>query len=239
VRLQNYLNEIFDTDVEIQVQRERGDFHEYLYEIDGVPYTFTAVKDKDTWEISFYAKIGGKVKVNVTNTGNAGKVFAAALKSINMFISKVQPDTFFFTAKGVSRQKLYDRISKATERYMSGYVPVMIKDSKKKKEYHFEKKGLTPKTELTYSAKGIPVMTFPNYTISLSGDGDKYKWIHIKSGKGTDMVGLDFNGVKRDTMPTKLKNRMKKMFAPYSKEGYVKKGDIQHIYDDLKLILGV
>jgi hypothetical protein len=238
MRLLNYLNEIFDTDVEVTVQREKSTFHEYVYEIDGIPYIFAATKEKnDIWDIVFYAKIGGKTKVNVTNTGNAPSVFAAAIKSINIFLNKVKPDRFAFTAKEISRQKLYDRISKATDRYMPGYDLVKVGEKKKRKEYSFEKRGLTPKTSLEYTSKGIPVMKFPEYTISLSGKDNKYNWVHIKSSKSKDMVSLDFKGVKRDTMPTKIKNKVKKIFANYDKDGYVDKGDIQHIYNDLKLVI--
>ena len=239
MRLQKYLiTEIFDSDVEVTVQREKSIFHEYVYEIGGIPYIFAANKEKDIWNIVFYAKINGKNKVNVTNTGNPAQVFAAALKSINIFLNKVKPDRFAFTAKEVSRQRLYDRISNATDRYMPGYDLVSIEDKKKKKEYTFEKKGMKPKVSIEYSVKGIPVMKFPKYTISLSGNGNEYKWIHIKSGKGKDMVGLDFKGVKKDTMPVKVKNRVKKVFANYDKGGYVDKADTDNIYNDLKLILG-
>jgi len=46
----------------------------------------------------------------ITGTGNANRVFATVVKSIQEFLRKVDPITLFCTASEPSRQKLYRRM---------------------------------------------------------------------------------------------------------------------------------
>jgi len=113
MRLQQYINELFDTDVLVNISKTAPELHIYRFGIDKIPYRFEAIFDEDEgWQIFFGIEKGKKIDMNISGTGNQNKVFAAVLKCLKIFLNKVKPDTIFFTAKEPSRQKLYDRMSK-------------------------------------------------------------------------------------------------------------------------------
>ena len=239
-RLQQYLiNEVFDTEVPITILRERSDWHEYSFTIDGILHKFEAILTGDSWEVLFGpAKKEGGVDISITGTGNQNQVFAAALKSLKMFTQKVKPDTFIFSAKEASRKKLYDRIAKLMQRFVKGYELVKNTGNKDgKKEYHFEQEGLSSKTSIEFSPKGNPVIRLGKYVISLVNTGkkalNKWNWVSVTSEGGKDMVPISMKGLKKNVMPIKLKNKTKKVFNKYEQEGYIDKTDLNSLYKDL------
>ena len=115
MRLQQYINELFDTDVDIKVNTEDFSTVIYEFEIDGIKFEFNANNENGTWEIIFSGK---KRSTGITGTGNAPQVFAGIAKCTDMFLKKYKPIEFYFSAKERSRVKLYKRFSKViTKKY--------------------------------------------------------------------------------------------------------------------------
>ena len=108
MRLQSYLNELFDTNVDITMIEDNPKSKIYSFIIKHQEFRFLARKEGD-WEIIFGTEDG---KTGMTGKGDAVQIFAAVSKCLDMFIKKFTPVEFYFTAKEPSRKKLYKRITK-------------------------------------------------------------------------------------------------------------------------------
>lgn len=118
-RLQSYINEIFDTNVEIDILKSSSKQHIYAFEIgyEEYQYKFDATKQlDDKWEILFGMGDSSYLEMGITGTGSTVQVFAAVAKCMDIFLKKVKPKKFVFSAKEDSRKKLYLRMSKILTR---------------------------------------------------------------------------------------------------------------------------
>jgi hypothetical protein len=140
MRLQTYLNELFDTKVNIKVDWQDTSSLRYIFTINDMEYFFTAdtYKQKEAWEIWFALK-GVEGGSGIMNTGKATQVFAAVSKCMDMFIKKVKPDAFYFSANEPSRVKLYKRFSKLLTRKYKNYEVKNYKDQHGNNEFLFMK----------------------------------------------------------------------------------------------------
>jgi len=138
MRLQQYINELFDTKVDIKVKWQDSYSVRYIFTINDKEYMFNAVNDdqKGVWEILFALK-GVEGGSEITNTGNATQVFAAVSKCMDMFMKKVKPDAFYFSAKEPSRIKLYKRFSKLFIKKHKNYEVKIYKDKHGNDEFLF------------------------------------------------------------------------------------------------------
>jgi hypothetical protein len=92
---------------------------------------------------------------------------------------------------------------------------------------------------LTYTSKGNPVMKIGKFQLSFTSTDnskDKWKWVVVSTGNERDIAPLTLLGLKAKVVPAKLKNRMKKFFKKYSKDGYIHKDSIDKLYKDLKIM---
>ena len=105
-----YLNELFDTKVEIKFY-EYGNLCTYAFKINNKWYE-VSIKETDigAWSIAFSDELGS---MEITGKGDSDtfKIFAGVIKSIKIFIKNKKPKIIYFTAKEVSRKKLYDRFA--------------------------------------------------------------------------------------------------------------------------------
>ena len=140
MRLKQYINELFDTKVDIKVDWQDTSSLRYVFTINDNEYFFTAdtYKQKEAWEIWFALK-GVEGGSEITNTGNATQVFAAVSKCMDMFMKKVKPDAFYFSAKEPSRIKLYKRFSKLFIKKHKKYEVKIYKDQHGNDEFLFMK----------------------------------------------------------------------------------------------------
>jgi hypothetical protein len=114
MRLEQYINELFDTKVDIKVEWQDLSDLRYSFVINDKVYTFDADNEKGTWEIDFTLR--SKATTQITGSGNAPQVFAAVKECLNIFLKKRKPYQFWFTAKEPSRKKLYKMMSKLITR---------------------------------------------------------------------------------------------------------------------------
>jgi hypothetical protein len=117
MRLQQYITELFDTKVDIKVEKQTMSADIYTFVIDDIEYSFHARNEKGTWEIAFSQYEG----IGITGSGNAPQVFAAISKCLDMFLKKYKPMEFWFSAKEPSRRKLYKRFAKLITRKYRAY----------------------------------------------------------------------------------------------------------------------
>ena len=120
------LNEVFNTKSELKGERiTRGGSHiEYKIEfkVKDRWFTFTAETynedDFTDWGITFFDDEHG---TDVSGKGDALVVFAGALSALKKFISKMNPESFSFTAMGKSRRKLYSKFAEVAKKFLRGY----------------------------------------------------------------------------------------------------------------------
>jgi len=119
MKFKQYINELFDTKVDVEVVKERPNHCIYSFTIKGLKYKFSGEFMRDMnnigeWQLMFVSDMG----LGITGSGNALQVFAAVGKCIDMFLKKYKPERFAFTAKEESRKKLYLKMSKLiTKKY--------------------------------------------------------------------------------------------------------------------------
>ena len=92
---------------------------------------------------------------------------------------------------------------------------------------------------LTYTAKGTPVMKIGKFQLTLTstdGSKDKWKWLTVSSEGNKDIVSFTLLGLKQRVVSLKLRNRMKKIFKKYEKDGYIYKKDVVKLYNDLNIM---
>ena len=114
MKFYNWLNELFDTDVEIE-KSESLDFCTYTFKVDEKWYQMEMTKDYDHWSLLFMDQLG---RISITgDTGiQAAKVFSGVVKSVKMFVRNMNPKILYFTAKESSRKKLYDKFAEMIEK---------------------------------------------------------------------------------------------------------------------------
>lgn len=124
MRLQRHLNELFKTDVPMEIERDTLSTFRTSFKVGDIKYIFRATQyDEEGWHISFVARGKGITDTEgILGTGNAAKVFAAIIKAFKMFIKSHRPHSFYFYGKEKSRQKLYDRFSKMIAKAHGGYT---------------------------------------------------------------------------------------------------------------------
>jgi len=108
MRLLKYINELFDTKVDIKIKEQNLSANTYIFIVNDIEYEFNANNEKGAWQIEF----GQDKGTGITGEGNAIQVFGAVAKCLNIFIKKYKPREFWFTAKEPSRKKLYHRMAK-------------------------------------------------------------------------------------------------------------------------------
>jgi hypothetical protein len=115
MRLNKYINELFDTDLPVRILSQSSDSFIAKFTVGDEEYTFDADLDTNDgeWYITFMA--GGRE--DITGTGNAAQVFSGIIKLMKMFIKSYSPHTLAFHAKEKSRIKLYDRFAKMIKGY--------------------------------------------------------------------------------------------------------------------------
>jgi hypothetical protein len=112
------------------------------YLIDAVNTTF---KDYDVMEISFANKDVEKARdqFSITGSGSAHEVFRHVVPAIVAIIDKESPDTISFTAKGKSRQSLYDKLVKTIAMVLGDYSALAFETKDKEvKRYVVRKREL-------------------------------------------------------------------------------------------------
>jgi len=124
MRLENYLTELFKTDIPLKITDE-GDWWKAEFEIEDLKYRFSGEllnKVMDRWAVAFELRemqgrpVHRSEKYAMTGTGHAATVMAAVIKAFKLWIDKKLPREFFFEAKEASKQKLYNRLSKYIEK---------------------------------------------------------------------------------------------------------------------------
>jgi hypothetical protein len=142
MRLQHYLiNELFDTDVPIKIEKESKDVCSYYFDIEDIPYNFLALKNAvgEKWSVAFFQATDKIGTSDITGVGNAPQVFSAVKKCFEKFTKKSKPQMFMFSAKEPSRKKLYDRMAKLVPKF----IPYKFKGSRfsmGETVYDFERK---------------------------------------------------------------------------------------------------
>ena len=126
MRLKNYLTELLDTKVPIDVFRDTSDLYRTEFKVNDYTYTTMFIKreiDDGDWEISFARdRAAGKIvsaKESMAVLGDLTPdqtlaVFSAVKESVLKWYKKWKPDSFYFTAKPEekSRSKLYHTFAK-------------------------------------------------------------------------------------------------------------------------------
>jgi hypothetical protein len=130
------LNELFDAPADWKWTETAGERATAAFDIDGVPYTFTALlndEDTGTWGIVFQQKknatpdqarsakkkqrgsgtfIAPPTETGVLGTGNSNAVFSTVVDILKQFVANYQPSRLVFSAEPESRARLYTHIVK-------------------------------------------------------------------------------------------------------------------------------
>jgi len=121
MRLQQYINEIFDTKVKIRkTESEKGSYYTYEFKIGKNIYDVNiGYNGEDVWEIDFELTTDDSGDylgdIGITGKGHAFEVFSGVIKCIEDFIKTEKPtDDIEIEAKtdDPSRLKLYDKLIK-------------------------------------------------------------------------------------------------------------------------------
>lgn len=119
------LNELLKSSYNVEYDTsEPGEFYASFLTEDKREIKLAAVSlgPFESWEVDF-GVIGsdGSMDWNVTNKGDAFKIFATIIEILKNFLTKSKPKSFYFTAKEPSRKKLYqtmmDRFLKSSSNY--------------------------------------------------------------------------------------------------------------------------
>ena len=133
-RFEGYLlNELFDTKVKVKEGSKpfSGPSNAYFFTIGDKEYRVAMIRhpSEDNWEVEFtlYSIKGDIVtsfnkQLGITGTGDAIEVFSGVIKAIKMWINKIKPEKFWFSAMETSRRKLYLKLAKMVGKMTSKYV---------------------------------------------------------------------------------------------------------------------
>jgi len=115
------LDEAFDTDVDIKVERhERGNFYRTEWKVDpdsDFAYHFFAdyTPHKKSWELGFnvFGSHGGRPTMDTKGTL---AVFSGVIKSFKMFLKAENPNIIWFAASRAKLQPIYKRFAQQIEK---------------------------------------------------------------------------------------------------------------------------
>jgi len=133
MRLENFLNELFKTDIKTDEITVNPIMYVVSFVVGDILYKFSATEFGGEWHVAFTAeediKKGYKFyggREDILGTGNAVQVFSTIIKILKKFVKKYRPHSFHFYGKEKSRQKLYDRFAKMIEK--EGFKYTKFKD---------------------------------------------------------------------------------------------------------------
>ena len=211
MRACEFLTEVFDRPYAYNWSRgDHGDYDVFVKLPDGSPLSIAFNhEDEDTWHVAFDRGHSQEV----TGEGDAQRIFATVLHSINQFIKKQQPEKLYFSASkevepgqnSESRANLYDRMVK---RYASawGYDSVIDDFGRDKVTYILNKKQtvaedyekITEYRDRMYQYIKSIVPGIPDYVVK--------DWLYDNFAKGaTQVPGWSFETIGKD-IPNILKD---------------------------------
>jgi hypothetical protein len=116
MRLNLYLNELFNTNIPVKTTWQSPEDWASEFEVAGNTYEFNAQYDQGFkfWDINFQNMTSIGTGYEIEGGGNALAVFSGVKKSMEKFLKKYEPEKFSFTSKFSerSRVKLYDKFTK-------------------------------------------------------------------------------------------------------------------------------
>jgi len=142
MRLKNYLKEIFDTKVSLDITHTTPKDYQIRFDVDGDEWMFLA-RDHlfaDDWEIFFYRveETTNPWSLKGLSGGKAVKIFSGVIAALTKFVKEKDPEYFHFNAEGASRIKLYKKLAQMVER-KSPYQFITTKKSGSTITFHFAK----------------------------------------------------------------------------------------------------
>mgnify|MGYP003565114399 CR=1 FL=1 len=107
---QYLINEILETPYKFKVMKSKDHYVARFKTEDGKKGMFDAafLDEMGLWGIAF--TIDGNIEI--TGKGDAFKIFSTIKYILLDFINKIKPDSFLFTSKEKTRNKLYDKFAK-------------------------------------------------------------------------------------------------------------------------------
>lgn len=127
------LNELLKTAYDIEYEIHDVEFYATFKTEDDQDFKFSSVSlgPFRTWETDFSLRTkGGDIRWDITNKGDAFKIFATIIKILDNFLVKEKPKSFYFTAKEPSRRKLYQTMMVRFLKNHPEYKQITNKDDK-------------------------------------------------------------------------------------------------------------
>jgi len=148
VRFNNYINEIFDTKVNLKQKTTiRGSSYEFevnkkKYNVDFDNLGFNSSEVYVTFSMVYHPNRGRVYDTGIASSGDEFKVFSGVIQAFNEYLKTEIPDIISFEGdlEEPSRIKLYDKFSKV----MSKRFPYTLKNKKMQNytvQYIFWHKG--------------------------------------------------------------------------------------------------
>ena len=107
------INELFDRPVEWELATSRSDVYEYEFRLEDKLYYVDFEDPVDgVWRFNFGFMSGGEGQTGIMGTGYEYEVFSTVIEIVQDFLQRVNPNGLMFTAKELSRKKLYNRMIK-------------------------------------------------------------------------------------------------------------------------------
>lgn len=121
MKFYTFLNEIFDSDIDLNVISSTKKLFKTEFFVDGKLYFFKAVDDDIAAKYvdnGYFLSFGfGKDdkdqgKYKLTNFGNSFKVLSGVKKSISLFLKKYNLDNIIYIAEGKEKENIYNKLMK-------------------------------------------------------------------------------------------------------------------------------